>query len=233
LIKEAIILAGGLGTRLREEVPDLPKALAPVAGAPFLSYVLKYFQSNGIDKFIFAVGYKSEIIKEFVKKSLKPDSYEFSVESEPLGTGGAIRMACSKTAQKNVLVLNGDTFFRIDIHLFEEFHQANEADCSLSLKPMHDFDRYGVVRLNENNSIRNFEEKRFYHDGLINGGVYMLNAEKFMQESLPEKFSFEKDWLEKFFRHRKIFGLVQDKYFIDIGIPQDYRRAQTELPQNI
>ena len=233
MIKEAIILAGGLGTRLREEVPDLPKALAPVAGAPFLSYVLKYFQSNGIDKFIFAVGYKSEIIKEFVKKSLKPDSYEFSVESEPLGTGGAIRMACSKTAQKNVLVLNGDTFFRIDIHLFEEFHQANEADCSLSLKPMHDFDRYGVVRLNENNSIRNFEEKRFYHDRLINGGVYMLNAEKFMQESLPEKFSFEKDWLEKFFRHRKIFGLVQDKYFIDIGIPQDYRRAQTELPQNI
>jgi len=233
LIRETIILAGGLGTRLREAVPDLPKSMAQVAGKPFLSYILNYYQTGGIEKFIFAIGYKSAVIEEFIQKTLRPGSYEFSVEQEPLGTGGAIRLACSKAIQENVLVLNGDTFFRIDLNALDEFHQKNESDCSLSLKPMHDFDRYGVVLLNGNNSVRSFEEKKFYRSGMINGGVYALQVEKFMQESLPEKFSFEKDYLEKFFSRRKIFGLVQDKYFIDIGIPEDYRRAQTELLQNV
>ena len=108
------------------------------------------------------------------------------------------------------------------------------ADCTLSLKPMHNFDRYGVVELNKDNSIRSFKEKQWYESGLINGGVYALNAEQFLKENLPEKFSFEKEYLEKTLSlpksdKRRMYGVVQDKYFIDIGIPEDYERAQTEL----
>ena len=109
------------------------------------------------------------------------------------------------------------------------------ADCTLSLKPMQSFDRYGVVELNNDYSIRSFKEKQFYETGLINGGVYALHAEKFLKESLPEKFSFEKEYLEKKVSlandDKRMYGVVQDRYFIDIGIPEDYERAQIELPQ--
>jgi D-glycero-alpha-D-manno-heptose 1-phosphate guanylyltransferase len=94
---------------------------------------------------------------------------------------------------------------------------------------MKDFSRYGVVELDTNNSVKDFKEKQYYDEGFINGGVYALNANKFLEEDLPGKFSFEKDYLEKFYRNRKIYGLVQDEYFIDIGIPEDYERAQKEL----
>src|SRR5450432_2007636 len=106
-ITEAIILAGGLGTRLRSAVPDLPKCMAPVAGKPFLFYVINHLQKQGIDKFIFSLGYKSEVIIEYTKAQYPKTSIQFTIEEEPLGTGGAIKLAASKATDKNVLVLNG------------------------------------------------------------------------------------------------------------------------------
>jgi D-glycero-alpha-D-manno-heptose 1-phosphate guanylyltransferase len=103
------------------------------------------------------------------------------------------------------------------------------ADCTLSLKSLNNFSRYGVVELNKDYSIKSFEEKKYYAEGLINGGVYALHAGKFVQENLPEKFSFEKDYLEKYFDKRRMFAVVQNEYFIDIGIPEDYERAEMEL----
>jgi D-glycero-alpha-D-manno-heptose 1-phosphate guanylyltransferase len=229
LIKEAIILAGGLGTRLRSAIPDLPKCMAPVAGKPFLHWVVVYFQKQGIEKFIFSLGYKHEIIEEYLKKELSIINYQLSIEKEPLGTGGAIQLACEKATEKNVAVINGDTFFKIDLQKLSAFHQEKNADCTLCLKPIRNFDRYGAVELNENNSIKNFSEKKFYENGLINGGVYALNVKNFLDKYLPEKFSFEKDYLEKFYTTGKLFGLIQDEYFIDIGIPEDYERAQKEM----
>ncbi len=111
MITEAIILAGGLGTRLKSVVADLPKSLAPVAGKPFLAYLLDYSKKQGIKKFIFALGYKTEQIEAFVKESLPDGSYIFSIEEEPLGTGGAIYKACSRISEMHVIVLNADTFF--------------------------------------------------------------------------------------------------------------------------
>jgi D-glycero-alpha-D-manno-heptose 1-phosphate guanylyltransferase len=229
MIKEAIILAGGLGTRLRSVVADLPKCMANVAGKPFIYYVIKQLQKQGIEKFIFSLGYKHEVIEEYIHQHFSTLSVQFVIEQEPLGTGGAIQLACAKATEKNVLVLNGDTMFSIDVQKLAAAHISSGADCTLSLKPMQQFDRYGVVELNKDNSIASFKEKKFYEQGLINGGVYALQTEHFLQEQLPEKFSFEKDYLEKYFNKRKMYGNTEDAYFIDIGIPEDYQRAQIEM----
>lgn len=234
MIKEAIILAGGLGTRLRPVVSDTPKCMAPVAGKPFLHYVISFLQASGIQCFIFSVGYLHEIIEEYLEKNHSQLNYKLSLENEPLGTGGAIKLACSKAYSKNVIVVNGDTLYKVTASSLSRFHEQANAHCTLSLKPMRNFDRYGVVELNNDHSIKSFKEKQYYVSGLINGGMYALNIEKFLQEPLPNKFSFEKDYLERNVHQQtagkpKLYGIVQDAYFIDIGIPEDYERAQSEL----
>lgn len=226
---QAIILAGGLGTRLRSVVSDVPKCMAPVNGRPFLQFIIEYLLNQGIDKFIFAIGYKSQLIIDFVNEQYPTLNKQFSIEEEPLGTGGAIKLACRLASEKNVLILNGDTLFKIDIKQLADFHNSRAADCTLSLKPMRDFSRYGVVELNNDGSVSSFKEKKQYETELINGGVYALNVASFLQENLPLQFSFEKDYLEEYVDKRKMSGLVQDGYFIDIGIPEDYERAQKEL----
>ncbi len=225
----AIILAGGLGTRLRSVVADLPKCMATVAGRPFLDIVIELLLKQGIDKIIFSVGYKSEIIIDHVNNQYPQLHKQFSIEEEPLGTGGAVKLACNHASDENVLILNGDTLFSIDIEKLTGFHNTTGADCTLSLKPMQDFNRYGVVELNDDLSIASFKEKQQYESGLINGGVYALNVAGFLKEDLPQKFSFEKDYLEQYFEKRKMYGDIQDVYFIDIGIPEDFERAQEEL----
>jgi D-glycero-alpha-D-manno-heptose 1-phosphate guanylyltransferase len=229
VINEAIILAGGLGTRLRSVVSDLPKCMAPVAGKPFLHYVIAHLQKQGVDEFIFSVGYMHEAIETYLKQYHPRLNYQLAIEEEPLGTGGAIKLSCQKAVEKNVLVLNGDTLFSVDIKKLSDQHLAHHAECTLCLKPMKEFDRYGVVELHHDLTIASFKEKQFYHKGLINGGVYALNISKFLHEDLPEKFSFEKDYLEKYFTEREMYGCIQDQYFIDIGIPEDFARAQIEL----
>ena len=231
MIREAIILAGGLGTRLKSAIPDLPKCMAPVDGRPFIFYVINYLRSQGIEKFIFSLGYKHEVIGAYLHAEFSTLDFQCVIEKEPLGTGGAILASSYKTSEQIVLVVNGDTIFKIDLEKANAAHFKHDADCTLLLKPMEDFDRYGVVELNEDDSIKIFEEKKFYKRGLINGGIYILNTEQFLAEELPGKFSFEKDYLEKYFETRKIFGAVQDEYFIDIGIPEDYFRVQQELKQ--
>lgn len=228
-IKEAIILAGGLGTRLRSAVPDLPKCMAPVAGKPFLWFVLNYCKEQGIERIILSLGFKHEVIEKYIKTTEFDFEFVSSVETEPLGTGGAIKKACGLAKEKTVAVLNGDTLFRANLQKVAAFHHMCGADCTLTLKPMNNFDRYGVVELNSNYSISSFKEKQYYETGTINGGVYILHAERFLIEALPEKFSFEKDYLEQYFQHRRMFGVIQDEYFIDIGIPEDFERAQKEL----
>lgn len=229
VISEAIILAGGLGTRLRSAVPDLPKCMAPVNDKPFLKYVIDHLLLQGIEKFIFSLGYKHEIIEQYITTEFPSLMFKVSLEDEPLGTGGAIKRACKIVKEKSVLIANGDTLFKIDITKVAGFHSLSGANCTLSLKPMQNFDRFGVVEIDEDLNVISFKEKNFYEKGLINGGVYALHTNKFLDENLPEKFSFEKDYLEKFYSKRRMFGVEQDEYFIDIGIPEDYEKAQTEL----
>lgn len=228
-IQECIILAGGLGTRLRSAVPDLPKCMAPVAGKPFLAYVIDYFRRQGIERLIFSLGYRHEDIEAFLDTAYPALDKVYCIEEEPLGTGGAIRLACKQAKGTDVLVLNGDTMFAIQLPQLADFHTSHQADCTLSLKPMEHFDRYGVVELEEDHTIRLFREKQPYIAGNINGGVYALRVSSFLSEALPDKFSFEKDYLEKMYRQRKMYGLVQEGYFIDIGIPEDYEKANRDF----
>ena len=228
-IKEAIILAGGLGTRLSDTVPGLPKSLAPVAGKPFLHYIMHYLHEQGIERFIFALGHKHEAIQQFLNEDFADIDIDYSIEEFPLGTGGAIKLACSKLLGEHAFVFNGDTMFKVDLERMSGFHDQKFAQCTLALKPMEKIDRYGVVEVNGDGVIIKFHEKRYYERGLINGGVYILGRSIFSKKKFPESFSFEKDYLEENINEGKIFGFVQDHYFIYIGIPEDYRRAQTEF----
>jgi D-glycero-alpha-D-manno-heptose 1-phosphate guanylyltransferase len=226
---EAIILAGGLGTRLRDAVPDLPKCMAPVAGRPFLFYVINALRMQGVERFIFSLGYKHEVIEAYLADQFSRLQYDCVIENEPLGTGGAIQLACQKATGKNVLVTNGDTLFQVDVAALISLHEKQHADCTLALKAMENFDRYGVVEIDSTNTITSFHEKQFYTKGLINGGIYILNREQFLAHHFPSTFSFEKDFLEKQVSTGKLKGLSQSGYFIDIGIPEDYTRAQKDL----
>lgn len=227
--KEAIILAGGLGTRLRDVVQDRPKCLAMVQGRPFLHYLIQMLEREGIIRFIFSLGYMHGQIEEFLEDNYPSLDYATVVENDPLGTGGAIKNACTIAKEDNVLICNGDTYFPVPVSELEAFHQSKQSSCTLCLKPQNDFDRYGTVVLNEDKSIKSFEEKKYCKEGLINGGVYMLNVKSFQQISFPEKFSFESDYLQKFEKHtpsQRLYGFIQDTFFIDIGIPEDYKRVQ-------
>ncbi|MCF3112002.1 HAD-IIIA family hydrolase [Niabella sp. CC-SYL272] len=227
--QEAIILAGGLGTRLREAVPDLPKCMAPVAGHPFLYYVINYLRRQGIQRIIFSLGYKHEVIEDYLAKEFSTLQYDCCIEDEPLGTGGAIQLALQKASGTDVFVVNGDSFFAFNAPQLLTLHSLTQADCTLALKPMQQFNRYGVVTTDEQQRILSFREKQYYESGLINAGIYLVRKTAFLQKDFPSKFSFEKDYLEQFVNAGRFSGAVADGYFIDIGIPEDYSRAQNDF----
>lgn len=229
LINEAIILAGGLGTRLKESVPDLPKCMAPVAGHPFLYYVIRYLEAQGITRFIFSLGYKHEVVEAYLRNHFPTLTYTCVVEPQPLKTGGAIKLALQAAKDDHVLIMNGDTLFKARVKEMETLHLASGSECTLALKPMAHFSRYGSVNLSHEGRILSFAEKKFLENGNINGGVYLLDKAKFLAEERPDVFSFEADYLERECATKKFFGVVQDRYFIDIGIPEDFERAQEEL----
>lgn len=228
---DVIILAGGLGTRLRSVVSEVPKCMAPIRSNPFLEYLLNQLKAYNINKVILSVGYLSEIIYNWVEevRDNYPFKIEFSKEDEPLGTGGAIKKALNLVTSEEAFIVNGDTFFNIDFNEFLRLHTLSASPISLALKPMTNFNRYGNVELNENGQIINFSEKKECSAGQINGGIYILNRELLLSYNLPTKFSFEVDFLQKIVKENLVHGYLFDNYFIDIGVPEDYERGQIEL----
>lgn len=224
---EAIILAGGMGTRLRSVVSALPKPMAPVRNVPFLSYIFEYLLKQNVKKVILSTGYKHEEIESFYGKKYKSINIIYSIEKTPLGTGGAIKMAFEYVEQEEVFILNGDTYFDVDFKALLNKHKQERNDLTVALKPMRNYDRYGSV-ITESNRIIEFKEKIYMHEGLINGGIYA--AESSLASKLPnmDSFSFEKEFLEKSCALK--FGyFIADTFFIDIGIPEDYDKAQRKL----
>ena len=228
--KEAIILAGGFGTRLQSVIKDLPKPMAPVNGRPFLTYILDYLIDYDYTKVVLSVGYLHEKIEEFFGTQYKSLEIDYAVETEPLGTGGGILNAFSKCTGDRVLVMNGDTFFKVNLRTFERFSAEKQSMLSIVLREVEDVSRYGSVTIGEDNMIILFSEKESTEgSGLINGGTYLISRKLFDKYPQPSKFSFEKDLMAKLYRQEQFFGMPSDGYFIDIGIPEDYRRAQVEL----
>ena len=232
MITEAVILAGGLGTRLREAVPDLPKCMAPVQEKPFLAYVIDALRLQGIERFVFSLGYKAAAIETYLETAYPLLVYTTVVEDEPLGTGGAIQLALQKCTSETVLVANGDTLFKIELWRFEKVHREHNSECTLALKPMQNIHRYGVVET-DGALILSFKEKQYYKEGLINGGIYLINRHRFLQRNLPKKFSIETDYLQHFAAEGVFYASIQEGYFIDIGIPEDYQQAQKDFQKPI
>jgi D-glycero-alpha-D-manno-heptose 1-phosphate guanylyltransferase len=222
---EAIILAGGIGTRLREVITDVPKPMAPVNGKPFIYYLFKWIKKYPVDKLVLSVGYKSDSIIEYFGSSIFNIPLEYVVEGKPLGTGGAVKYALQETKGRNILVLNGDTYFPIDLNKLFSFHNKRNSLFTVALKQMQNFDRYGTVEC-KRDTILKFNEKKFCKDGLINGGIYLIDRQFIDSRKLPGEFSLEKEILEKEAGTSLIKGLVFDEPFIDIGIPEDYHRAE-------
>lgn len=227
---EAIILAGGFGTRLQPVIGDIPKVMALINGRPFLEFLLNYLAGQNINKVILSVGYKNEAIQSYFGDRYKQLTIVYSMEEEPLGTGGGLRLAFQHVEGPLALAMNGDSMFRIDINSLYQFHLSKHADITLALKRFDDPCRYGSVVIDIDNRISGFFEKgEMQKSGLINGGIYLINKDFFMRDSFPAKFSLEKDFFEKQFKQSKIFGFPASGYFLDIGIPDDYYRAQDEF----
>lgn len=228
MTNEAIILAGGFGTRLASVV-DVPKPMAPINNIPFLEYILNYLAKHNIIKVHLAVGYKHQVIIDYFGDKYKNLVLNYIVEDTPLGTGGAVKQALSKVSSDEAFIINGDTFFDVDLPKMYEHFVACKAKVSLALKPMQNFDRYGVVEIDEKTRIQAFKEKKFCEQGAINGGIYLLKTNIFEGLNFPQQFSLEQDYFDRYCSKTNFYGFVSDTYFIDIGIPSDYTKAQSDF----
>jgi len=227
---EAIILAGGLGTRLQPLISDIPKCMVSLSGKPFLQYLLKRLENNGFTSVILSLGYKHEAVETFISAYSSTMRIISVVEPTLLGTGGAARLALNIATEENVFILNGDTYTSVDYAEMMEMHHTRKADITIALKEVFESDRYGQVRIQSDNRITRFIEKTYFSKGLINTGVYIF--ERSILDDFPEKFSLEKDFFPQQVMSssgKNIYGFLTDGYFIDIGIPEDYYTAQQEL----
>ena len=229
-MKEAIILAGGFGTRLKSVVADRPKALAPINGRPFLEYLLDHLIGGGIESFVFSVGYRAQMIEEHFGAAYSNRPIRYALETEPLGTGGGIANALPFTKGESVLVVNGDSLFLTDLAAQLALHQRTAALATLALRPMKNFSRYGRVEMDSDGRITAFREKEPVAEGLINGGVYLLRRDCFEVAGLSGKFSLENDFFGTGVGELPIYGLADGGYFLDIGIPEDFAKAQEDFP---
>ena len=192
--KTAVILAGGLGTRLKSIVNEVPKPMADINGKPFLFYLLTYLKRNNIEEVILSVGYKHHIISNYFGSNFKGISIKYSIEKEPLGTGGGIKKSLQLSKEENIFILNGDTLFSIDFQIMRKFHNIKKSKLTIALRKKEQKDRYGSVEIDSKNQIKDFgNEKGEY----INGGIYLINKKKFLSIDFSEKFSFESDFIKK------------------------------------
>jgi len=226
---DVIILAGGFGKRLEARVKDVPKPMADVLGRPFLSFLLDHLLNHGVTKILMSVGYKYEIVQTYFGPSYRGADIQYIVEDHPLGTGGALRKALPFSRDENSIVLNGDTLFTVDLKRMFEFHLSRRGALTLAVKPMRDILRYGTVQL-KGDRVVGFREKEPLPFGYINGGVYVVNRSiaKYF-DPRKESFSFEVDFLPQNLDNIRPCAYISDVYFIDIGIPEDYAKAQNDF----
>lgn len=225
---EAIILAGGRGTRLRSITGESPKVLAQVAGRPFLEHVLDGLSRHGFGRVVLAVGYGRGQIRAHFNDRYAGIDLVYSEENEPLGTGGAVRQALGYAASDHVFVLNGDTWAAVDYSAMLHAHLAQGAQLSIAVASVLDLGRFGAVDITEGR-VSSFRERGTSGPGYINAGIYLMQQALFSSLNFPKSFSFERDVLECHLSRFRPLAFKTEGEFIDIGVPADYARANAQF----
>lgn len=225
-----LILAGGLGTRLKSVIQNLPKPMAPIRKRPFLEYLLDFWIEKGFSNFYLLTCYQADKIQDHFNGEYKRTNIHCIHEPELLGTGGALLYALDQLDFKEELIIvNGDTFFEIDFEKIYAFHKKKGSELTLGLRKVDNNDRYSGIVLNEEGQIEIFSKRvEGSEHRLINAGVYILNPSLFKESNFErgKKLSLEDDLFPKLIQSQKVYGFVGEGKFIDIGIPADYERAQ-------
>lgn len=225
---DAIVLAGGLGTRLRDALPDRQKVAAPVGGTPFLSRLIGWLGRAGVARVVLAAGYRADDVKAIADAHRnKSPQVIVSVETMPLGTGGAARLAFDLTTSDPILVLNGDSFAEIDIEAFRRFHAARHARVSLAMVASADPSRYGTIETNADGSVRSFREKQdaVAGESAINAGLYLFDRAALGNLPSGRAISLERDVFSELIGKR-LYAMQFKARFIDIGTPESLHAAQ-------
>ena len=230
-VRSAVILAGGLGTRLRSAVPDLPKPMAPIAGRPFLEYLLDYWIGQGVQHFVLSIGYRHEVITGHFGARYRDARIDYVIETEPLGTGGGLLLATEKIAgDLPFLLLNGDTYFAVELDVLSEFAKEKDADWCFSLFRTSEVGRYMGMDLGDQNQIVSLKSGSGLPGRLANGGVYLIHPRALVggKFSPGDRVSLEDGILPAAMTSsQRLFGAEFNGSFIDIGVPDDYHRAHT------
>jgi D-glycero-alpha-D-manno-heptose 1-phosphate guanylyltransferase len=226
----ALILVGGLGTRLRPVYADGPKALAPVQGRPFLAYLLEMLAENGLSRVVLCMGYRAGQIEQWLADQSFDLDIHYSHEDKPMGTAGALGLAYSRYARgERVLAMNGDSILQMSLSSMWDSHTVRGAEATIALASVPDTSRYGCVEVNEEGWVTSFSEKSTQRTpGFINGGVYLFEPSVMDRVVKDCSVSLEREVLPAQLR-RGLLGFKSAGYFIDIGVPQDLARAQTDL----
>ena len=228
---EAIVLAGGQGTRLRSIIGDLPKPMADIAGRPFLWWLMTHLSQQHVGRVILSVGSNSETIQNYFGAAFGGMEISYAVEQEPLGTGGAIKYALEKASAPQVIVLNGDTYAEVSFRDLMSRFELAATDLAVAATYLNNVTRYGAIVVDEkSNTITGFDEKQGLAAGYINAGIYCLQRDIFVKYPAPAKFSFERDFLQKKLGTLRAIAVKGVRAFIDIGVPGDYALAQTLIP---
>ena len=231
MVTTAIILAGGLGTRLEKLIPNLPKPMAPIHNRPFLEYQMDYWIKQGITKFVLSVGYKKQTIIDYFGDSYNSASIEYVLEESPLGTGGGMLVAAQNITEP-FLLLNGDTLFEVELNNLITFHKERKSELTLTLFRSNNSKRYKLFEIKPNGEILFLESLSNKSDFLANGGVYLINPSALVRLNswLGKKVSLEDELLPNFtLSGGVLYGLECLNTFIDIGIPEDYYRSSEIL----
>jgi NDP-sugar pyrophosphorylase family protein len=222
----AAILAGGLGTRLRPAVADRPKVLAPVSGRPFLTYLLDAVARAGVQETVLLVGYGADQVCSAVRTEYAGMRISYSRETEPLGTGGALRLALPILRKTHVLLLNGDSFCDVDLQAFQDSLQLAPGAVGLVLAEVEDTSRYGQVQVKPDGRVVRFEEKGGDQSaGRINAGIYLIPRDMVASIPAEQPVSLERDILPGWVEGIGVWGFPGGR-FIDIGTPESYAEAE-------
>jgi len=223
----AVILAGGLGTRLRNVVTDRPKPLAEINGKPFVVYLLDQLADAGLRQVILCTGYRAEQVVRTLGMNYRQLSLYYSQEKQPLGTAGALRLALPLLTSDIILVMNGDSFCECDLVAFWEWHTVRQATLSLLLTRVSDVSRYGQVEQDADSVIVRFAEKQSVaagQSGWVNAGVYLMSRSAIAQFAPDQAISLERDIFPSWIGHG-LCGYRGGRRFIDIGLPETLQLA--------